>query len=131
MATNWTERRVVVTGLGVVTPLGHQLDTFWQNLITGQCGVDQITSFDMSAFDTRIAAEVKIFDPAPAFPSPKDIRQADRYSQSAFMPGIRHCSIPATTSTRKPARRSSPGVSKNWRQTRTKAGDRRARQSRR
>jgi len=87
MATNWTERRVVVTGLGVVTPLGHQLDTFWQNLITGQCGVDQITSFDMSAFDTRIAAEVKIFDPAPAFPSPKDIRRADRYSQFGVYAG--------------------------------------------
>src|SRR5450759_2914976 len=87
MATNWTERRVVVTGLGVVTPLGHQLDTFWQNLITGQCGVDQITSFDMSACDTRIAAEVKIFDPAPAFPSPKDIRRADRYSQFGVYAG--------------------------------------------
>lgn len=81
MATNWTERRVVVTGLGVVTPLGHQLDTFWQNLITGQCGIDTISSFDASPFATQAAGEVKNFDPAPAFPSPKDIRRADRYSQ--------------------------------------------------
>jgi 3-oxoacyl-[acyl-carrier-protein] synthase II len=81
MANNSSDRRVVITGLGVVTPLGHELDTFWQNLITGQCGIDRITSFDASPFATQIAGEVKNFDPAPAFPSPKDIRRADRYSQ--------------------------------------------------
>ncbi|HZL78688.1 MAG TPA: beta-ketoacyl-ACP synthase II [Candidatus Limnocylindrales bacterium] len=81
MANNSSDRRVVVTGLGVVTPLGHELDTFWQNLITGQCGIDKITSFDASPFATQIAGEVKNFDPSPAFPSPKDIRRADRYSQ--------------------------------------------------
>jgi len=67
--------------MGVVTPLGHDLDTFWQNLITGQCGIDTISSFDASPFATQVAGEVKNFDPAPAFPSPKDIRRADRYSQ--------------------------------------------------
>jgi 3-oxoacyl-[acyl-carrier-protein] synthase II len=67
--------------MGVATPLGHDLDTFWQNLITGQCGIDKITSFDASPFATQIAGEVKNFDPSPAFPSPKDIRRADRYSQ--------------------------------------------------
>ena len=41
MASNWTERRVVITGLGVVTPLGHQVDAFWANLLAGQCGIDQ------------------------------------------------------------------------------------------
>jgi 3-oxoacyl-[acyl-carrier-protein] synthase II len=81
MAGNWSERRVVVTGLGVVTPLGHQLDTFWNNLITGQCGIDKITAFDPSAFDTQIAGQVKDFDPLPAFPSAKEIRRTDRYSQ--------------------------------------------------
>src|SRR6266850_895975 len=81
MAINWTERRVVVTGLGVVTPLGHQVDSFWQNLIAGQCGIDRITAFDPAPFDTQIAGEVKGFDPAPAFPSPKEIRRTDRYSQ--------------------------------------------------
>jgi len=81
MANNYTDRRVVVTGLGVVTPLGHDLNTFWQNLITGQCGIDKITAFDASAFATQIAGEVKNFDPAPAFPSPKEIRRTDRYSQ--------------------------------------------------
>ena len=81
MANNLTDRRVVVTGLGVVTPLGHDLETFWKNLISGQCGIDRITAFDAAAFDTKIAGEVKNFDPAPAFPSPKDVRRTDRYSQ--------------------------------------------------
>jgi 3-oxoacyl-[acyl-carrier-protein] synthase II len=81
MANNLTDRRVVITGLGVVTPLGHDLETFWKNLISGQCGIDRITAFDAAAFDTQIAGEVKNFDPAPAFPSPKDVRRTDRYSQ--------------------------------------------------
>ena len=81
MANHLTDRRVVVTGLGVVTPLGHDLETFWENLTSGQCGIDRITAFDAAAFDTQIAGEVKDFDPAPAFPSPKDIRRTDRYSQ--------------------------------------------------
>lgn len=81
MASHWTERRVVVTGLGVVTPLGITVDSFWNSLIAGQCGVDKIASFDASAFDTQIAAEVKNFDPLPAFPNAKEIRRTDRYSQ--------------------------------------------------
>ena len=81
MASNYSDRRVVITGLGVVTPLGHDLNTFWQNLITGQCGIDKITAFDASAFATQIAGQVKNFDPAPAFSSPKEIRRTDRYSQ--------------------------------------------------
>src|ERR1700744_202082 len=81
MGTNWTERRVVVTGMGAVTPLGNDVATFWQNLTAGQCGVGPITHFDASAYDTKIAAEVKNFDPTPAFPSPKEIRRTDRFSQ--------------------------------------------------
>jgi 3-oxoacyl-[acyl-carrier-protein] synthase II len=81
MANHLTDRRVVVTGLGIVTPLGHDLETFWKNLTSGQCGIDRITAFDAAAFDTKIAGEVRNFDPAPAFPSPKDVRRTDRYSQ--------------------------------------------------
>ena len=81
MATNFTERRVVVTGLGVVSSLGHDVDTFWNHLLAGDCGIDKITSFDTTGFDTQIAAEVKNFDPSPAFPSPKEVRRTDRYSQ--------------------------------------------------
>jgi len=87
MPTNWKERRVVVTGLGVVTPLGTQLETFWQRLIAGECGIDRITGFDASPFDTQIAGEVKNFDPTPAFPSPKEVRRADLYSQFAIYAG--------------------------------------------
>src|ERR1035438_3709002 len=87
MASNLIDRRVVVTGLGVVTPLGHDLETFWKNLISGQCGIDRITAFDAAAFDTKIAGEVRNFDPAPAFPSPKEIRRADRYSQFGVYAG--------------------------------------------
>jgi len=81
MPGNWTERRVVITGMGVVSPLGHELDTFWNALIESKCGIDKITAFDASSFDTQIAAEVKDFDPTPAFPSPKEIRRTDRFSQ--------------------------------------------------
>jgi 3-oxoacyl-[acyl-carrier-protein] synthase II len=87
MASNPTDRRVVITGLGVVTPLGHQLDVFWKNLIAGQCGIDRITAFDAAPFDTQIAGEVKNFDPTPAFPSPKEIRRTDRYSQFGIYAG--------------------------------------------
>ena len=81
MATNWTERRVVITGIGVVSPLGNDLDTLWNNLLAGQCGIDRITLFDPTAFDTQIAGEVKGLDPAPAFPSPKELRRTDRFTQ--------------------------------------------------
>jgi 3-oxoacyl-[acyl-carrier-protein] synthase II len=83
MANTYSDRRVVITGLGVVTPLGNDVETFWKNLIGGQCGIDRITAFDPAPFDTKIAGEVKNFDPSPAFPSPKDVRRTDRYSQFA------------------------------------------------
>ena len=81
MASNWTERRVVITGMGAVTPIGNTVDAFWQNLIAGQCGIGPITHFDVSAYDTKIAGEVKNFDASAAFPSPKEIRRTDRFTQ--------------------------------------------------
>jgi 3-oxoacyl-[acyl-carrier-protein] synthase II len=73
--------------LGVVSPLGTEVSAFWDNLLAGQCGVDKISSFDASQFDTQIAAQVKDFNPAPAFPSPKEIRRTDRYSQFGVYAG--------------------------------------------
>jgi 3-oxoacyl-[acyl-carrier-protein] synthase II len=67
--------------LGVVSPLGNELHRFWNNLVAGHCGIDLITAFDASKFDTRIAAEVRDFDPTSAFPSPKEVRRTDRFSQ--------------------------------------------------
>jgi 3-oxoacyl-[acyl-carrier-protein] synthase II len=81
MASNSSERRVVITGMGVVSPLGNDLDSFWNNLVTGKCGISRIASFDPSAYETQIAGEVKDFNAAPAFPSPKEVRRTDRYSQ--------------------------------------------------
>jgi 3-oxoacyl-[acyl-carrier-protein] synthase II len=85
--SNGTERRVVITGLGAVTPLGHDVEDFWQKLIGGACGITRITRFDPAEFDTQIAAEVKDFDPLPALPSPKEIRRTDRFSQFAVFAG--------------------------------------------
>jgi 3-oxoacyl-[acyl-carrier-protein] synthase II len=87
MASNSTDRRVVITGLGVVSALGNQVDIFWNNLISGQCGIERIHSFDPSGFDTQIAAEVKSFDVTPAFPSPKEVRRTDRYCQFGVFAG--------------------------------------------
>ena len=56
-------RRVAVTGLGVVSPLGHDVSTTWENLLAGQSGIAEITQFDASAFPTYIAAEIKSFQP--------------------------------------------------------------------
>ena len=89
MASNGSDRRVVITGLGTVTALGHDIETFWANVIAGQCGIDRITSFDPTAYDCQIAAEVKAFDPTPAFPSPKEVRRTDRFAQLGIYAGWR------------------------------------------
>ena len=82
-----TRKRVVVTGIGVVTPLGQGADTFWGNLLAGQCGIDSIRAFDTEGFPCTIAGEVKDFDPTPAFPSPKEVRRTDRFSQFGIHAG--------------------------------------------
>ncbi len=81
MARHWIDRRVVITGLGAVSSLGQTVETFWKNILDGQCGIQAITAFDASAYDCRIAAQINQFDPSPAFPSPKDVRRADRFTQ--------------------------------------------------
>jgi 3-oxoacyl-[acyl-carrier-protein] synthase II len=70
-------RRAVITGMGAVTPIGNDAKTFWRNLLAGVSGGGPITSFDASAFDVRIAAEVKDFDPAVAM----DRKMARRMSR--------------------------------------------------
>src|SRR4026208_69419 len=84
-----TERRVVVTGSGCVSPLGNDLDTLWKNLVAGKCGIERITQFDASTYDTQIAAEVRDFSAAESFPSPKDARRADRFAQFGIYAGHR------------------------------------------
>jgi len=77
-------RRVVVTGLGAVTPLGITVEEFWSNVAAGRSGVGPITLFDASPLPTRFAAEVKGFEPT-AFINKKDARKMDRFTQFAFV----------------------------------------------
>src|SRR6266571_8532437 len=70
-------RRVAVTGLGAVTPLGNDAPSTWRAAVAGESGIDFIRSFDASGFPVRIAAEVKDFDPTTAV-SAKDARRVDR-----------------------------------------------------
>jgi 3-oxoacyl-[acyl-carrier-protein] synthase II len=79
-----SNRRVVVTGIGVVSPIGTDLKSFWKNLVDGKSGVRQITQFDASTFDCHIAGEVPDFNPALYFKNSKDVRRADRFSQFAM-----------------------------------------------
>ena len=73
-----SKRRVVITGLGIVSPLGNDLATSWDGIVNGRSGIGPITHFDASAFPTRIAGEVKDFDPAPWI-APKDIKKMDPF----------------------------------------------------
>jgi len=76
-------KRVVVTGLGVVTPVGLNKDEFWSSLINGVSGIGPITRFDAAAFPTRIAAEVKGFDPL-LYMDRKAAKRTDRFAQLAL-----------------------------------------------
>lgn len=78
------KRRVVVTGLGVISPVGNTLDKFWKSLIEGRSGVRRLRCFDPSHFTCKIAAEVLDFDPAPCL-SPKESRRMDRFAQFAVV----------------------------------------------
>jgi len=74
--------RVVVTGIGILSPLGLDVSTTWEGLIAGKSGIDYITRFDAESFDTKIAGEVKGFEPAD-YLSRKDARRMDRFAQLA------------------------------------------------
>ena len=77
-------RRVVVTGMGTVSPLGNDLATTWDAMVAGRSGVGPITRFDASGYKTRIAAELKGFDPRDHF-SAKEVRRLDRFIQYALV----------------------------------------------
>ncbi|MGC3989980.1 MAG: beta-ketoacyl-ACP synthase II [Chthoniobacteraceae bacterium] len=67
-----------------MSPVGNDLQTFWTNLKNGVSGIGPITQFDATEYDTRIAGEVKGFEPAPFFKNPKEVRRTDRYTQLAM-----------------------------------------------
>src|SRR5437667_2575983 len=75
------DRRVVITGLGSITPLGNDVETFWSNLKNGVSGIRAIDAFDTAAYDCKIGGQVPNFDPKPFFKNPKDVRRTDRFTQ--------------------------------------------------
>jgi len=84
---NGYRRRVVVTGLGVVSPVGNNVATAWNNLLAGKSGITRISKFDPSQFSSQIAGEVKDFDVAE-FLSPKEARRMDTFIQYGLVAGI-------------------------------------------
>jgi 3-oxoacyl-[acyl-carrier-protein] synthase II len=78
------DRRVVITGLGALTPLGNDVETFWQNLKNGVSGIHKIAAFDTAAYDCKIGGEVRGFDPKAFFKNPKDVRRTDRFAHLAL-----------------------------------------------
>src|SRR5256885_3277496 len=78
------DRRVIITGLGAITPLGNDVETFWSNLKNGVSGIRKIEMFDTTAYDCQIGGEVRDFDPKPFFKNPKDVRRTDRFAQLAL-----------------------------------------------
>ena len=82
-----TRRRVVITGLGVVSPVGNTVEQAWQNILAGRSGIDRITRFDVSSFPAQIGGEVKDFDIAQYLPV-KDARRMDTFIHYGMAAGI-------------------------------------------
>ena len=81
------KRRVVVTGLGAVTPVGVGVEATWRNIVAGKSGIGRITRFDPSAFACQVAGEVKDFDVTQYIPA-KDARRMDRFVHLGLAAGI-------------------------------------------
>ena len=78
------ERRVVITGLGAITPLGNNVEEFWKGIKEGKCGIDRITKFDASEFKVKLAAEVKGYNPEDYFDR-REAKRLDLFSQYAMI----------------------------------------------
>ncbi len=78
------ERRVVITGLGAITPIGNNVEEFWDGIKSGRCGIDKIKNFDTSNFKVKIAGEVKNYNPEDYFDR-RSARRLDKYSQFAII----------------------------------------------
>ncbi len=83
MDTVSPHKRVVVTGLGVIASLGHNVNDFWSGLLAGKCGIDRVSLFDAKDYTCQIGAEVRGFDPATLM-DPKEVRRNDRYTHFGF-----------------------------------------------
>ena len=78
------ERRVVITGLGAITPIGNNVQEFWKGIKEGKCGVDNITQFDATNFKVKLAAEVKGYNPEDYFEK-REANRLDKFSQYAMI----------------------------------------------
>jgi len=78
-------KRVVITGMGVISPVGNNVETFWNNLVHGISGIDFIKSMDTSKLSVKIAAEVKNYDPKELGLDPSTIRRTDKFTQYALI----------------------------------------------
>jgi 3-oxoacyl-[acyl-carrier-protein] synthase II len=78
------DRRVVISGIGVVTPIGNDVPTFWDNLKNGVSGIERFDAFDSTDYDCKIAGQVRNFDPKDYVKNPKDVRRTDRFAQLAM-----------------------------------------------
>ena len=95
---NVSKRRVVVTGLGVVSPVGIGVQPAWSNLIAGKSGITRITKFDPSNFSSQVAGEVKDFD-VSQYPPAKEARRMDtfiQYGLAAAIEAVKDSGIEAT-----------------------------------
>ena len=73
-------KRVVITGMGMICPVGNSVEESWANLIAGKTGIGRITLFDTTGFDTQIGGEVKNFKPEDSGIDRRDARRMDRYA---------------------------------------------------
>ena len=78
------ERRVVITGLGAITPIGNNVDEFWKGIKEGKCGIDEITEFDASNFKVKLAGEVKGYNAEEYFEK-RETKRIDKFSQFAIV----------------------------------------------
>jgi len=79
-----SERRVVVTGIGVISPIGNDVETFWKNLLSGKSGIRRFEAFDSTDYSCKIAGEVRDFEPENYFKVPKTAKRTDRFTQFAI-----------------------------------------------
>ena len=77
------KKRVVITGMGVISALGNELDKFWNSIKNGESGISTVTLFDVSNMSTKVAAEIKDFDPT-LYIDKKEARRMDRFTQFAM-----------------------------------------------
>lgn len=78
------DRRVVITGMGAITPIGKTVEEFWQGIKNGECGIDEITQFDNTNYKVKLAAEVKEYDPEAYFDK-KSAKRLERFTQFAII----------------------------------------------